>query len=303
MGIPKSQLRVDKLLGNISVKYRNKNFIAAEVFPVVPVKKQSDMYRVYDRDFRLPETKRSAKGVAREHNFNVSTATYVLEQHSLKDYVSDRDAENYEIGDLRRDTTEELTDKIDLRMEKSVADLFTSTSWSNNQSLTSAQQWSVDTITSNPIVRMDTASTVVLEESGLFPNYAIIPHRVMLAAKNHTSVIDRIKYTSAQITPQMLAGLFDIPQLLSPKAVIDTAAEGVASSISPLWGDNVFVGYKAERASIMKPSAGYIFQNKIPEVKRWRVEDRQSEAIEVNKYYQPKVVASLAGYLLKDALA
>ena len=303
MGVPKSQLRVDKLLGNISVKYRNKNYIADQVFPFVPVKKESDLYRVYDRDFRLPETKRSAKGVAREHNFNVSTAGYQLEQHSLKDYVSDRDAENYEIGNLRRDTTEELTDKILLRMEKSVADLFTSTSWSNNQSLTSAQQWSLDTITSNPIVRMDTASTVVLEESGMMPNYAILPHRVMLAAKNHSSVIDRIKYTSAQITPQMLAGLFDIPQLLSPKSVLDTAAEGVTASIAPVWGDNIFVGYKAERASIMKPSAGYTFRNAIPMVKRWRDEDRQSEVVEVNMHYQPKVVASLAGYLLKDALA
>jgi len=304
MGVIKSQLRVDQLLGNISVKYRNVNFIADQVFPFVPVKKESDLYRTYDRDFRLPETLRSAKGVAKEHNFSVGTSTYTLEQHSLKDYVSDRDAENYEIGDLRADTTEELTDKILLRMEKSVADLFvTTTSWSNNQSLSTAQQWSLDTTTSNPIVRMDTATTVVLEESGMMPNYAIIPHRVMLAAKNHSSVIDRVKYTSADITPQMLAGLFDIPQILSPKAVVDSAAEGVTASISALWGDNVFVGYKAERPSIMRPSCGYTFKNAIPMVKRWRDEDRQSEVIEVNMYYQPKVVASLAGYLLKDVLA
>lgn len=302
MGVPKSQLRVDQLLGNISVKYRNINFIADRVFPYVPVKKQSDLYRIYDRDFRLPQTKRSAKGVAREHNFNVSTGTYSLEQHSLKDYVSDRDAENYEIGDLRRDTTEELTDKILLRMEKSVADLFTTTSWSNNVSLTSAQQWSLDTTTSNPIPLMDTAATTVLEASGMMPNFAIIPHKSLLAAKNHSSVIDRIKYTSADITPNMIAGLFDIPELLVPKAVLDSAAEGVAANINALWGDNVFVGYKAERASIMKPSAGYIFKNAIPMVKRWRDEDRQSEVIEVNMYYQPKVVASLAGYLIRDTL-
>jgi hypothetical protein len=101
----------------------------------------------------------------------------------------------------------------------------------------------------------------------------------------------------------MLAGLFDIPQLLSPKAVLDSSADGLASSVAPLWGDNVFVGYKAERASIMKASAGYTFRNAIPLVKRWRDEDRQSEVIEVNMHYQPKVVSSLAGYLIKDVLA
>jgi len=303
MGVPKSQLRVDKLLGNISIKYRNVNFIADRVFPFVPVKKESDKIRVYERQFRLPETLRSAKGVAREHNFNVSTSSYLLEQHSLKDYISDRDAENFEVSDLRTAVTEELTDMILLRMEKSVASLFTSTSWSQNQSLTAAQQWSLDTTTSNPIVRMDTGCSTVLEQSGMMPNYGIIPHKVMLAAKNHSSVLDRVKYVSAEVTESMLAGLFDLPEILVPKAVLDSSAEGATSSIAPLWGDNIFIGYKAQSPSIMRPSAGYTFRNAIPMVKRWRDEDRQSEAIEVNMHYQPKVMASLAGYLFKDALA
>lgn len=299
----KSALHVDKLLSQISVKYNNTQFIADQAFPILPVTKDSDLFRVYERDFRLPETLRSNKGLANEHQFDVSTSSYILEQHSLKDYVSDRDAENYDIADLRTDTTEELTDKILLRLEKSVADLFTSTSWSLNVSLAAANQWSLDTAASNPIIQMDSASGAVLLNAGLEPNYAIIPRNSLIAAKNHSSIIDRIKYTSADITPNMIAGLFDIEQLLVPKAVIDTSAKGVASSISFLWGDNVFVGYKPSRPSPLRPSAGYIFQNSIPMVKRWRVEERQSEAIEVNKHYQAKVVASLAGYLIKDTLA
>ncbi len=298
-----NQLHVDKLLGQVSIKYRNANFIADKVFPFVPVKKDSDKFRVYDRDFRLPQTLRSAKGLAREHNFEVSTGTYILEQHSLKDYVSDRDAENYDVADLRADTTEELTDKILLRMEKSVADLFTSTSWSLNVSLATAQQWSLDSTTSNPIPLMDTAATSVLENSGMAPNFAVIPHKCLLAAKNHQSVLDRIKYTSADVTPNMIAGLFDLDELLVPKAVLDSSAQGVTASIGAIFGDNVFVGYKPATASVLKPSAGYIFRNAIPLVKRWRVEERQSEAIEVNMHYQAKVVASLSGYLIKDVLA
>lgn len=307
----KNQLHVDQLLSNISVKYKNANYIASEMFPEVPVKKDSDLYRVYDRDFRLPETIRSNKGVAREASFNVTTSSYILTQHSLKDYVSDRDAENYDISDLRADTVEYLTDKIQLRMEYEVAQLFvnqtstgnTNASWSLAVSLSSAQQWSLDTVTSNPIPQMDTAATVVLENSGQVVNYAMLPHRCLIAAKNHTSVIDRIKYTSADITPAMIAGLFDVPQLLVGKAVYDTAQEGLTSAITPVWGDNVFVGYKPAKASPMAPSAGYIFKNNLPMTKRWRVEERQSEAIEVNVHFQAKVVSSLSGYLLKDVLA
>jgi len=299
----KSQLHVDKLLSNISVKYKNSAYIADQVFPTVNVKKDSDLYRVYDRNFRLPESIRSPKGEAREHGFDVSTASYRLTQHSLKDHVSDRDAENYDIADLRSDTVEELTDKIMLRMENSVASLMTSTSWSQNVSLTAAQQWSLDTTTSNPIPLMDTAATSILEASGQVANYAVIPHKSLLAAKNHSSIIDRIKYTSADISASMIAGLFDIDQLLVPKAVIDSSAEGVAASIAPIFGDNVFVGYKPASAGPLKPSAGYIFKNALPMVKRWRVEERQSEAIEVNVHYDAKVVASLSGYLIKDTLA
>lgn len=293
-------VHVDQLLSSISIKYRNTNFVAMAVFPELNVKKDSDKFRVYDRDFRLPETARANKGEAKQHSFSVSTSTYVLEEHALVDYVSDRDAENYDMADLRADTTEELTDKILLRLEKSVASLFTSTSWSQNVSLTTAQQWSLDTVTSNPIPLMDTAATTVLENSGFAPNISIVPHRVMINAKNHSSIIDRIKYTSVEITPAMLAGLFDSPNMIVPKAVIDTAAQGVASSISPVWGDNVFVGYRADKPGPLKPSAGYVFRSSKPLTKRWREEKRSSEAIECGMLYQARVVASLAGYLIKD---
>lgn len=293
----------DVLLSGLSVQYKNDNYIAPEVFPEVSVMKDSDLYRVYERNFRLPETARANKGKARQHSFAVSTAGYVLEEHALKDYVTDRDAQNYDIADLKADTVKTLTDAIYLRREKSVADLFTSTSWSQNVSLAAAGQWSLDTVTSNPIPQMDTAGTVVMENSGFEANIGIVPHRLMIAAKNHMSIIDRIKYTSMDITPAMLAGLFDIKKLLVPKAVVDTAAEGVASTISPIWGDNAFRGYRPDRPSPLAPSCGYIFRNNSkPLVKRWRDEEREAEAIEVGLRYQAKVVASLAGYLIKDVL-
>ena len=294
---------VDQLLSKISIKYRNDNFIAMEVFPEMSVKKDSDLYRIYDRNFRLPETARANKGEARMHDFDVSTSQYILEEHALKDIVTDRDVANYDLASLRSDTTEELTDKILLRLEKSVADLFTSTSWSQNVSLSAAQQWSLDTTTSNMVPLMDTACTTVMENSGFDCSYGIIPHRAMIAAKNHSSIIDRIKYTNVLVTESMLAGLFDLPKILVPKAVIDSADEGVAASIAPVWGDNVFVGYKANSPSPLKPSCGYTFRSNKPLVKRWRKEEVSGEVIEVGMLYQPKVVASLAGYLIKDVLA
>jgi len=303
MGPLKSTLHIDQLLSNISIKYKNESYIADQVFPEVMVKKDHDLYRIYDRNFKLPETKRANRGIAREYGFDVSTASYHLEHHALKAFISDSDKENYDLAILEADHTENLTDKILLRRENSVAVLFTSSSWSQNTSLSTAQQWSADTTTSNPIPQFDTATTVVLENSGKKPNYAIIPHRQMVQAKNHSSIIDRIKYTSAEITPNMLAGLFDMPKILVPLAVVDSAAEGLAASVAALWNDNVFIGYRPQNASPLEPSAGYIFRNSMPMVKKWREEERDSDVVEVNMKYVPKVVASLAGYLLKDVSA
>lgn len=298
----RDQIHVDQLLGNISVKYKSSEYIAMDVFPDVPVKKDSDLYRVYARNFRLPETKKANKGVAREHYFEVSTATYVLEKHALKDYVTDDDADNYDIADLRADTTEELTDVIMRRVEYQVAQLFTSTSWSLNVSLAAASAFNQDTTTSNPIPVFDTAASVVLANSGFAINTGLMPQNGLVAVKNHTSILDRVKYTSSSISKEMIQGLLGLKKLLIGTAQIDSSALGATESIGNIWPDHAWVGYVAENPGPRKPSAGYVFMKKKPVVKRWRDEEREAEAIEVQRHFQPKVVASLAGYLIKDII-
>lgn len=300
----RSQLRIDNLLSNVSVKYRSTQYIAEEVFPVVPVLKQTDKYRVYSRDFRIPETVRATKGRAREHSFDVSYNSYALEWHSLKDSVTDREAENFDLADLRADTTEELTDTIMRRMEKSVADLITTTNWSLNVSLAAANAFNANTTVSNPIPIFDTAATTIIGNSGMMPNQAVIPRESFIAIKNHVSVLDRIKYTSAMITKEMISGLFDLEKVHVPVTQYDQAAKGATNSITSIWAsDKCFVYWRPERSGIKTPSAGYIFKKNRNIVKRWRDEEIEGDWIEVNVEYDPKVVASLTGYLINDTLA
>lgn len=298
----KSQLHVNQLLSNVSVKYQNSEYIWDKVFPQVPVIKDTDLYRVYDRNFKVPETKRAAKGVAREFQFEVSTSTYALEQHALKDYVGVDEAENYDQGSLQVDTTENLTDAIYRRIELSVANLFTTTSWSLNVSLASANAWTANTTVSDPIPIVDTATSTVIANSGKTTNFMILPRDGYIAAKNHVSVLDRVKYTSAEVSTAMLAGLFSVPELLVPTSVQDTAAEGVAASISAMWGDVAFLGWKPSSPGLKTPSCGYTFLKSTPRVRSWFDDERNANAIEVEIKFQPKVVASLTGYLIKDIL-
>lgn len=299
----KSQLHVNQLLSNVSVQYKNSEYIWDKVFPQISVMKDTDLYRVYDRTFRVPETKRAPKGVAREFTYEFSTASYVLEQHALKDYVGVDEEENNDMGSIKVDTVENLTDAIYRRIELSVASLFTTTNWSLNVSLAAANVFSANTTVSDPVPVFDTAATTIINNSGQTPNFGILPRDGFIAVKNHVSVLDRVKYTSAEVSKSMIQALLGLPELLVPTAVQDTAAEGLAQSVSPFFSDFAFVGWKpAGGGGIKTPSCGYMFMRSSPRVRSWFDDERNADAIEVEIKYQPKVVASLTGYLINNTI-
>lgn len=300
----KSQLHVNQLLSNVSVQYKNSEYIWDKLFPQIPVMKDTDYFRVYDRVFKIPETKRAPKALAREFSFEFSLSSYALEQHALKDYVGVDEEENNDQGSLKVDATENLTDAIYRKLEDMAASLFTSTNWSLNVSLSTAQQFSLNSITSDPIATYDTATTVIINNSGKTPNFAVLPRDGYVAVKNHVSVLDRVKYTSSLVTAEMLKGLMGFSELLVPTAVKDTAAIGLTPSISPFFADFSFVGWKPQSGGGIKtPSCGYWFIRSQPRTRSWFDEERNATAIEVEIKAVPKIVASLTGYLIKDTMA
>lgn len=303
--MPKAnKLHTDKLLSEISVKYSNSEYIADRVAPSVVVKKSSDLYRVYDKHYRLPDTLRAVGGLSRENDFDVSTASYSLQFHGLKQYVADIAAENYDMFDLKVDAVEELTERMMLRKEKLVADLFTTTGWSQGESLAAAGLWTLATTAANPISSFDTGTSVIQANSGVMPNYAIIPRDSFVACKNNSNILDRVKYTSREINVNIIGGLLGISEILVPNNQIDTALEGAsATAEASVWtNDFVFMGYKPPRPSPNAVSSVYMFKKNRPLVKRWRDEEREAEAIELNMEIQPKIIASLTGYYINNAI-
>lgn len=298
----RSELHVDQLLSNIAVKYQNVNFIHQDVFPAVPVKKTTDLYRTYTKNWKIPQTDRVPGGLAREHVWDIGNSNYALEKHALKQYVPDTAQDNYDITDLRADATIELTEKIMMRKEFQCAALFTTSSFSLGVSLATGDMW----ITGGamPIPLFDTASATVLGNSGVKPNYGIIPLDSMNALKNHTTVVDRVKYTSKEINFDIVGALIGLPSVLVPSIYYDSAALGLAAVNVPIWKANfAFLGYKPSSPGYYQLSSGYMFQKDKPLVRRWREEERESEAIEVDCEFQFKVVASLTGYYINGTIS
>lgn len=293
----KGSLHVSQLLSNVSVQYKSAEFIWDKIWGQIPVTKDTDLYRVYDRNFKIPETRRAPKGVARMYSFEFSTSSYTLEQHALKDYVGVDEAENEDLGDLEQDTTENLTDTIYRRVELMTASLFTKTSWSLSVSLAAGAAWTTNTTTSDPVPTVDTGASTIIANSGKTPNFMILPRAGYVGVKNHVSVLDRVKFTSADVTHGQVATLFGFTEMHVPTAVYDSAAIGIAFSSTPFW-TNAFLGWKPTSPGKKQPSCGYHFIHSKPRVRKWFSDERNATAVEVEVKIIPKVVASLTGYLI-----
>lgn len=304
--MPQGSIHVSRPLTNLSVDYKNMEYIADAILPQVPVQNESDVYYVYGADFRLPETLRANKAYANMSTWEASTGSYSLEEHSQKDVISDRDYNNADSElQIERYTMERLIDKILLRKEYETQKLlFTTTTFSNNTTLTTATSWKYNTTTSAPIQNMLSATSYIVQNSGKKANKAIMSIAVRDALKENPNVYGRIQYTQrAILTEELLASIFDLEQVLVGSAVYDTAKEGDTSSNSGIWGDDCLVGYFKAVSLKDATAAVNLFQRSFGSpyrVKKWRDEAIEGNYIEVQSMYKPKAIATTCGYLFKS---
>ena len=305
-----SQIHVDKTLENISVAFMPQGLVVEAAVPTVPVKKESDQYFVWSKDnLRIPHTIWADRDVPNRSIYNLSTASYNLTRHGLEDLVTDRSKANADKAiRLDIDTTEGLTSQIKLRREKEFFDIInTAGNWGNTTSLSSTQSWNQNTTLSNPIIFVDSATTSIRRRSGKIANTIIMGDPTFKAAKEHVSIVDRIKHTSAQsVGPALLASLFNVDKVFVSGAVQNSAEEGLADSLADLATDTVHVAYMEKSPGLRKPSAFYTFvkdgESRSMKVTRRRDEALEGDVIRVSSFFQHKAVASDCSYSIINTI-
>ena len=295
-----SDVHVDAVLSGVSVKYSNEELIADQVMPVVNVKKESDKYFVYTRDWRLPQSKRGLGAEANEVEWNVGTDTYSCEEYALKDLIPDRVRANQDNPlNIDVDTTEDLTELIQVGREKRVADIafVAGTYGTQTSALAGANQWD-DYAGSDPIGDVRSAKATVHAASGKTPNTMIIGYQAHLKLLDHPDILERIKYTQrGVVTNDILAALFEVDKYIVGKALYDSSQEGGDESLGYIWGKSVALIYAQPSPGIKKVSFGYQFQSRGFRVKKWRVEGRDGDFVEAGEIRDEKIVAATCGYL------
>jgi hypothetical protein len=311
---------LDKVLTNISVGWPNNGFVGENLFPSVPVVKQSDKYYVFGREAWKPEDDLRAPGtVANEiAGAQVSLDTYYCQEHALQHPVTDEERKNVDNPlNPDRDATEMLTSKIMLGREVAMKNLVqTAANYGTSLSVTLAgvTQWS-DYTNSDPILNMRTAKSSIHARIFLAPNIAIFPYQVMTILEDHPDFIERIKYSERGIvTRELIASIIGVNEIIVPGVGINNAALGQAASLGYLWGKDVVFAYVPPRPGLKVPAFGYEFTWNEQYIDRWREGQRKSDLIRCQRSYDLKLVAqgdpgtadagkAIAGYLIKAAVA
>lgn len=319
-----NNVHVDAVLTNISVAYMQaqQNFIASQVFPVVPVDKKSDKFFVYTKnDWFRDEAQRRADGTeSAGSGYGLSTSSYSADVWAFHKDVGDQTRANSDNPlNPDREAAEFVASRLLLRQEiQFVTDFFGTGIWgtdvtgvAGSPSSGETKQWS-DFTNSDPIEDIEGAKEEILSTTGFLPNTLVLGYQVARKLRNHPDIVDRYKYTSAQaITEDMMARLFGVDRVLVAKAVKATNNEGAAGAYDFAFGKGALLCYTAPNPGLLTPSAGYTFAwngvggglGTTIGTSRIRMEHLKADRIEGEVAFDNKVVGSDLGYFFTSIVA
>lgn len=260
-------VHIDAALTNFSIAYMQdaSNFVADQVFPVVPVEHRSNKYYTFPKDTFLrrggritPFGQEAPRGGFNISNDNYNTETWRWAFDLLPDVKANSDPA------INIDQAASAFVMNGLLVEREInwgTSFFTSGVWTAQDYAGGTQfvQWD-DPANSDPITDVANARKAILSGTGYMPNTWTVGYSVHEALKRHPLVVDRFKYTSSDsINEAMLARLFEVDRYIIAKSVQATNQEGEAITTAFVLGNHALLTYSAPAPSLMAHSAGYTF--------------------------------------------
>ena len=147
-------------------------------------------------------------------------------------------------------------------------------------------------------------------------NTFVVPARVHQVVKNVDEIIERYKYTKGGvITADILASIFEIDRYIVAEALYATNEEGDTENLQYILDEyDALLVYSAPRPSRRRPSGGYTFRWRRPQVggrfgerlpatiKKWYIREIEGTRIEGNIYEDLQLVAADCGVFLSGII-
>ncbi len=311
-----SAVHVDRPLTNMSlaVLQEESAFIAGQVFPMIPVSKQSDLYRTYPEEFfnRDQMRKRAAGTESQGIGYETSTAPYFCDVWALHHDIDEQTEENADDEvDLDFEATTLLSYQALINREIQWASKFFVTSaWTNETDI--MQAW--DLGTSTVIADIEAARLAMLGRSGKKPNMMILGPEVWSILKQEADLLDRVNRGqtdgAAEVMLATLAGITEIPRILVAESIFDSSAEGGTSSPGFIFGKHCLLLHVAPSPGRYTASAGYTFSwrglsgssTAGTRMSRFETPLTRSRRIEIESSYVQEQISDTLGTMLLDCV-
>ena len=305
------QGHIDVALSNFAVKFRNPSYVSDQAFTRVPVQRQSDKYWKFGQEQlqALVDDLRAPGAAAQRVIQSLSSDTYFADDHALERLITDEERANFDAGDVEQWAAQTLTDKLLLRKEKLFAALVTDPAKvTQNVTLSGTAQWS-DFTNSKPTEDVQAGQETIAKNSGVRANTLILGFPVFSKLRNHPRIVERVQNIRVGVVREEdLASLFDVQQVLVAQAIEVDAA----SAVNFVFGKHAVLAYVSPTPAFGEPSFGKSFvwagapgstSGFIVEIGRAAPTSRKADEIAVHFYYDQKITAVEAGYLIKNAVA
>lgn len=318
-------VHINRPLTNISVAFMQQAdmFAYRRMFPAVPVDKKSDSYFIFNLgDSKRDELKPRAPGTeSAGSGFGLSDETYNCKRWDLHDDIADDIRDNADDPiDMDQAVTMTLSERGMIRQERIfAANYLTAGVWGTDytgvaSSPTGNQfiKWS-DYANSDPVGDIQRARSAIHKSTGYRPNRLCLSQDVADMLVEHPDILDRVSngQTSgvAQIEYSDLAKVFRVDEVVVSGAVYNKAKEGAAPDMDFIASGVALLAYVAPVPALMTPSAGYRFNwRKFAgnaeglRIKKFRMENLESDRVEIAMSTDMKVVAAGLGALFAEAI-
>ncbi len=300
---------IDPILTNVAQGYQNSQLVGLSLFPPVPVQTTGGQIIEFGREsFRLYNARRAPGGSTRRIDFGYLGKPFTLVQDSLEGKVPReylRDAKMIPGIDLGSRAVVTVMKSLQLTLEYDQAQLATNAAnydANHKVALSGTSKWS--TSTGNPLQDVDAGREAIRAAVGIYPNTMLMSAQAFNAAKNNPNVIARFQYNSSvpvdstSITAQMMAGLFNVDQVIVGKAIY---VDDLSNSYD-IWGNNVVLAFVPDKpSSVEEPSYGYTYTMEgNPMVEPTYYENNEKSWIYPVNYERVPVLSGItSGYLIQ----
>lgn len=304
---------IDTLLTNASSAYIPVGCVSDSLLPALKFSQYTGKLGGYGSGhLRIENTVKGGRGKYRTvQTITRTTTNFEIFGHGLEGMVTKNDYKNViEPFDAEKDEVMGLSTVLLLEKEQGLANTLTSTStMTQNTTLSGGSQFS-DYTNSDIVTQVNTAKTTIRNSCGAVANTLIMDYAVAQVVRYHPQLLELLGFRYAKpggLSDSDLAKAFDVPNVVIPNVVYNTAKEGQTASLSPIWGKHMVFAVIPDSAQKYQVSLGYNIRLDDGQPRKVYKEPEfnppGSTKILVEDEYDMLISNANAGYLIANAVA